>query len=377
MTGQNRTYLDWNATAPLRPEARAAMLGALDATGNPSSVHGEGRAARRLIEDARDQVAALVGARPPDVIFTSGATEANNTVIRSGWLSVFAADIEHDSVLAPLRAADVLHAQLPVGADGVVGLGQLDERLGQSADTAHATLVTLQLANNETGVLQPVSALAAIARAHGVRVHSDVTQAIGRIAVDMSALGVDYVSLSSHKIGGPKGAGALVVREGAPVSPLITGGGQERRYRAGTENVAAIAGFGAAARAVMAVAADMPRVAALRCRLEANVISATPGARIIGHEVLRLANTSCIALPGRSAEMLVTALDLAGIAVSAGAACSSGKIAASHVLTAMGLGLEIARSAIRISIGPTTTDDDITAFLAAWTNITRHLAKAA
>lgn len=375
-----RTYLDWNASAPLLPEARAAMLAALDVTGNPSSVHGEGRAARRIVEDAREHVARLVGARPQEVVFTSGASEANNAVIRAGWPAIFATDIEHDSVRAPIVKSATLHALLGVSRDGVVGAlpfeARLADSLAEGGDAAGSLLITLQHANNETGVLQPLAEIAAIARKYGIRMHTDATQAVGRVPVDIAALGVDYLSFSSHKLGGPKGAGALIVREGAPFAPLIVGGGQERRQRAGTENVAAIAGFGAAARVASAGLAGFARVAKLRDRLEAEVVRSTPAAVIIASQAPRLANTSCIALSGRAAETLVAAFDLAGIAVSAGAACSSGKVAQSHVLTAMGLAPDITRSAIRVSIGPTTTDNDIAAFLGAWKQITRSVAGA-
>lgn len=371
-----RTYLDWNASAPLLPEARAAMLAALDVVGNPSSVHGEGRAARGIIEDAREQVARLVGARPQEVVFTSGATEANNAVIWSGRDAIFAAAIEHDSVLAPIAVAGARHGTIAVGADGVVRAEGLDEPFAAVLASTTRALVSLQFANNETGAVQPVAEVAALARTYGLRVHSDATQAVGRVAVDFVSLGLDYLSLSSHKLGGPKGAGALIVRDGAPLVPLIAGGGQERRQRAGTENLAAIAGFGAAARVALAGLDGYARVAKLRDQLEGEVVRATPHAVIIAADAPRLANTSCIALPRRAAETLVAALDLSGIAVSAGAACSSGKVAQSHVLTAMGLAPDIARSAIRISMGPTTTDNDIAAFLAAWKHITRSVAGA-
>lgn len=373
-----RTYLDWNASAPLRPEALDAMRRALDVTGNPSSVHREGRAARRLIEDAREQIAALAGARPAEVIFTSGATEANNAVIRSSWGTIFAAGIEHDSVLAPIVDTGAQLVAMPVGTNGVVDLAGLAADFAAHAAVASiARLATLQAANNETGVLQPVAGLAELARKHRIRVHSDATQVVGRVPVSFASLDIDYLTLSSHKIGGPKGAGALIVRAGAPLMPWQTGGGQERRQRAGTENPAAIAGFGAAAAAVKAELGSYERVASLRDRLEDEVLRFAPDATIIGRDATRLANTSCFALGRRSAETLVTALDLAGVAVSAGAACSSGKVAASHVLSAMGLAPEITGSAIRVSIGPTTTEHDIAAFIAAWANLTRGVAQAA
>ncbi len=378
MMDKRRTYLDWNATAPLRREAREAMLRALDTAGNPSSVHCEGRAARRIIEDARERVATLVGAKPAEVVFTSGATEANNAVLRSGWDNIFAAGIEHGSVLAPIGGCAAQHAEIPVGTNGVVDLSGIDAVFAaHAALAATAGLATLQLANNETGVLQPVAEIAEIARKHGIRVHSDATQAVGRVPVNFANLAIDYLTLSSHKIGGPMGAGALVLRDGAPLAPWQTGGGQERRQRAGTENVAAIAGFGAAAAAATAELPNYGRVARMRDRLENEMLRISSDARIIGQNAPRLANTSCIALPGRAAETLVATFDLAGLAVSAGSACSSGKVAESHVLVAMGLPAALTRAAIRISIGPTTTEQDIAAFLAAWANIARSAAARA
>jgi cysteine desulfurase len=362
-----RAYLDWNATAPLREEARAAAVAALDVIGNPSSPHAEGRRARALVEDAREEVAALVGAEPADVVFTSGGTEANNWVLAAGWSAIALAGVEHDSVRAPAGTSGARLIGLPVDADGVVaaaGLGAaLDEPLGPRG------LVTLQMANNETGVLQPVAEAAAIARARGLSVHTDAVQAAGRVAIDFRTLGVDFLSLSAHKLGGPKGVGALVVRAGAALPAFIVGGGQERRRRAGTENVSAIAGFGAAAHAAARGLAGMDRVRALRDRLEAEVQAITPDAWVIAAGAGRLPNTASIALPGASAETLVIALDLASVAVSAGAACSSGKVAASHVLDAMGVEPSLARAAIRVSLGWGSTEADVAAFLQAWAEI--------
>jgi cysteine desulfurase len=362
-----RTYLDWNATAPLRREARAAMVAALDVFGNASSPHSEGRRARSLVEDARERVAALVGARPAEVVFTSGGTEANNAVLAGGWNAIVVAGIEHDSVLTPARRSGAELIDLPVARNGAACIdgvaGHMARQRGKRA------LVSLQLANNETGVLQPVADVAALAREHGLAVHSDVVQAAGRIAVDMRTLGVDYLTLSAHKLGGPKGAGALVIRDGASLPAFIVGGGQERRRRAGTENVAGLAGFGAAAEAARGDLAQIARVRALRDGLEAQVREITPDAVVIAAEADRLPNTTSLALPGAGAETVVIALDLKGIAVSAGAACSSGKVGASHVLAAMGLAPEIARAAIRISLGSTTTERDVAAFLEAWAEI--------
>ena len=365
-----RTYLDWNATAPLRREARAAMLAALDVVGNPSSPHAEGRRARAIVEDAREQVAALVGAKPAEVVFTSGGTEGNNAVLAAGWDAILVAGVEHDSVLAPVRSSHARRVDMPVGSDGVVRRDTLRALMEQTK--GGRALLTLQMANNETGVLQPVGGVTNDAREHGLAVHTDAVQAAGRVSLDVAELGVDYLTLSAHKLGGPKGVGALVMRADASLAPLVSGGGQERRRRAGTENVAAIAGFGAAAEAARADFAHMQRVQALRDRLESEVRAVTPEAVIIAENAARLPNTTSLALPNASAETLVIALDLAGLAVSAGAACSSGKVGASHVLAAMGLAPQLARAAIRISLGHGSTQQDVTSFLGAW----RHIAVA-
>ncbi|MEQ1716261.1 MAG: aminotransferase class V-fold PLP-dependent enzyme [Hyphomicrobium sp.] len=371
-----RSYLDYNATAPLKAEARAAMLAALDIVGNASSVHSEGRRARGIVETAREQVAALVNAKPSEIVFTSGATEANVWAMAQGFDTIFAAGIEHDSILAPARANGARVIEIATGREGVVRAEDVARQILSRMDLGHV-LITLQLANNETGVLQPVSALADFAREHGAVMHTDAVQAAGRIPIDFAALGVTTLSLSAHKMGGPKGIGALVIRDRIDLSSLIRGGGQERRRRAGTENIAAIAGFGAAAVAAAKDLAEAGRIAALRDRFEDNVRAISPGAIIIGAGALRLANTSTLALPGKAAENLVIKLDLAGVAVSAGSACSSGKVGASHVLTAMGLEPEIARSAIRVSFGPMSTENDIAAFLAAWKTIAGQPALAA
>jgi cysteine desulfurase len=377
-----RAYLDWNAGAPLRPEARAAMLAALDATGNPSSPHAEGRRARAIVEDAREEVAALVGAEPAEVVFTSGATEANNAVLAAGWSSILLARIEHDSVLAPARrlahGGRTRLADLAIGADGLVPVAAVAQSASEAGKAGGGkALLSVQLANNETGIVQAVADAAAAARSHGLAVHTDAAQAAGRIAVDLEALGVDYLSLSAHKLGGPKGVGALVIRDGAALPAFIAGGGQERRRRAGTENVPAIAGFGAAARAAACDLATMERVRALRDRVEAEVMAITPSAVLIGAGAPRLPNTTGIALPGASAETLVIALDLAGVAVSAGAACSSGKVGASHVLEAMGLEPALARAAIRVSLGWSSTEEDVAAFARAWARAARQAAQRA
>lgn len=375
---RERTYLDYNASAPLRPEARAAIAGALEVCGNPSSVHAEGRAARGLVETAREAVAALVNARPAEVVFTSGATEANNWAIAGAEPgTIFVAGIEHESVLQPARAGNAGVISIPVTAAGTVSLDALAQLLAEHGKADGRALVAVQMANNETGAVQPVAEVAALAREHGAVVHTDAVQAPGRVPVDFAAMGVATMALSAHKTGGPAGVGALIVRDGVKLAPFIRGGGQERRRRAGTENVAGIAGFGAAAKAAARDLANIERVRALRDRLEAEVLAATPTAVVIGADAERLANTACIAVPGFSAETLVIKLDLAGIAVSAGSACSSGKVAESHVLNAMGISPEVAQSAIRVSIGVETGEREIAAFLAAWKAVTGGLSIAA
>lgn len=364
-----RTYLDCNASEVLCPEARDAMLAALALDGNASSVHAEGRRVRGLIEAARADVAALVHAKPSEVVFTSGATEANAWAL-SGFDCVIACGIEHDSILA----ANPRLMRFPARADGVADLAALEGLAAAAAKDGRRALVTLQMANNETGVLQPVAEAAAIAHAHGFDVHTDAVQAAGRIGIDFAALGPETMSLSGHKIGGPKGVGALVIRDGVQRQPLLAGGGQERRRRGGTENIAAIAGFGAAAAVAAKGLSARARIRALRDRLEAEVLKLTPQAVIVGGASARLDNTSCIAVPGQKAETLVIKLDLAGVAVSAGAACSSGKVGASHVLTSMGLPAEIASAAIRVSLGHASTEADVAAFLTAWTT---HVSRSA
>lgn len=366
-----RAYLDWNASAPLCDAARAAMLSAIEVTGNPSSVHADGRRARAIVERAREQVAALAGARPSEVVFTSGATEANDRVLAGPWRTILTSGIEHVSVLAPARARAAEGAKLdmmPVGADGVVRVQAAAEVIA-ALDRVAPALVSVQLANNETGIVQPVATVAAAAREAGARVHCDATQGAGRLPLDIRELGVDLMVLSAHKLGGPTGVGALIVRDGVEIAPLARGGGQELRRRAGTENVLGIAGFGAAAEAARRELAQAARVAELRDGLEAELKALTPQIEVVGEAVPRLANTSCVVVPGQLAETLVIRLDLAGVAVSAGSACSSGKVGRSHVLDAMGYDADKARSAVRISIGTTTSGADIEQFLAAWRDI--------
>jgi cysteine desulfurase len=366
-----RTYLDYNASSPLRPEARAAVIAALDANGNPSSVHAEGRRARAIVDQAREKVAALVGAEPSEVVFTSGATEANNWVVKAGWIAALVPTIEHDSVLEPAVACNGT-ILWPAGGPHP-HMGFLQSHLAEHArrQSQGQLLVALQLANNETGIVHSVGEVAALAsEVENAWVHTDAVQGAGRIAIDFRTLGVHSMVLSSHKIGGPQGVGALIVRGGANLPAFIAGGGQEKRKRAGTENVAAIAGFGAAAEAAARDLADMPRLAALRDRLEREAKRIAPETIVVGGNAARLPNTSCIADPWRSAETMVIAFDLAGVAVSSGAACSSGKVGRSRVLESMSLPRGIPGSSIRVSLGWATTDEDIDVFLAAWAAVT-------
>ena len=374
---EGRAYLDYNATSPLRPQARAAMIEALDVVGNASSVHGEGRAARRLVEIAREQVAQLVGTSVANVVFTSGATEANNWVLRGPWEQIFLARIEHESVLEPLKDVGAAVSFLPVGRHGQVDYGELAQRIMQSPPGGGRSLVTLQIANNETGVVQDVAAVSAFCRAQDVAMHSDGVQAAGRVPLDFDAMGLDFMSLSSHKIGGPMGVGALVLRDGCQLPQLLAGGGQERRRRAGTENVAAIAGFGAAA---VQAAAELDRVGELEKSLDhlwRSILEITPNAVLIGEAGAGLCNTLCFAVPGHTAETLIIKLDLAGVAVSSGSACSSGKVGVSHVLAAMGLAEDVARCALRISLGWNTSKADLETFLSSWRGIMSPAERAA
>jgi cysteine desulfurase len=372
----NRIYFDWNATAPLRKDARAAALAALDVNGNPSSVHSEGRAAHRLIELAREQVAALVGAQPRNVVFTSGGTEANTLALAPAAARdrLLVSAIEHPSVLAGGRFPSGSVERLPVTGSGALDLAALERRLAALGNRA---LVSLMVANNETGVVQPVAQAAQLIHATGGVLHVDAIQAAGRIPCDINALGADLLTLSGHKIGGPKGIGALIGRTEFPLADaLIKGGGQERGLRAGTENVAGIAGFGAAAAAAReGFSAEAAYMAALRDRLEAGLKAASPGVIIFGTESERLPNTTLLAVPGMKAETAVIALDLEGIAVSAGAACSSGKVQPSHVLAAMGVPPHLARAGVRVSLGPSTTESEIDRFIEAWIKVSGSLLK--
>jgi cysteine desulfurase len=371
MSVRRETYLDWNATAPLRPEAAAAMQAALAHCGNPSSVHRRGRAARQIVEAARQAVAALLDTAAEGVIFVSGGTEANHlALLGSGRERVLVSAVEHSSVLQAAPHAETI----PVGGDGLVDPGVLGALL---AGDPRPAVVSIMLANNETGIIQPVAELAAVAHQHGALFHCDAVQAAGKAPLSIAALGADLVSLSAHKLGGPPGCGALVIAGNAAPAALLRGGGQERGRRAGTENLPGIAGFAAAAEAARRGFGDYERVRQLRDELELAAIAAVPQAVVIGAGLARLPNTTALALPGVAAETQVIALDLDGVMVSAGAACSSGKVAASHVLAAMGLMPAVIGSAIRVSLGWTTTEADIGHFLDAWTGLARRLARRA
>jgi len=376
----DRVYLDWNATTPLRPEARSAMAAAWDLAGNPSSVHAEGRQARRVIEDARAAVAAAVGGLPRNVVFTSSGTEANALALSPGVHKaggqparrLLISAIEHASVMAGGRFTPDVISRIPVTPSGVVDLAGLRAGLA----TGGPALVSIMVANNETGALQPIHEAAEIVREAGGLLHVDAIQAFGKISFDIKVLMTDLVTVSAHKIGGPKGVGALILADGlSGVEPLLRGGGQERGQRAGTENVAGIAGFGTAVKAAMAgLGADSQRVESLRNRLETG-LRQTPGMIIFADDAPRLPNTTLFTIPGLRAETAVIGFDLEGVAVSSGSACSSGKVQPSHVLEAMGFGPNLAQGAVRFSLGWSTTEADIESCLKAWRKLAGTLIK--
>lgn len=362
---KQRHYLDFNATTPLRAEARTVMHAVMERAGNPSSVHAEGRAARAVLDTARRQVAALAGCRPASVCFTGGGSEANNWALNAfPDRPLLCSAVEHDSIL---RAAERRGGTIvPVDADGRVDLSALQHLL----DVTPNALVSVMAANNETGVLQPLAEIAAACTQAGALLHVDAIQAAGKLPLAPIVADADLISLSAHKLGGPAGAGALIIGAGLDIAPLIVGGGQESWRRAGTENLIGIAGFGAAAAvAAQTIEETSARQRALRDRMEDEICRICPEAQVMGMQAERLANTSCIRMPGVAAETQVMALDLAGIAVSSGSACSSGKVTPSHVLRAMGRGDQAAAEAIRISFGWSTTADDTAALVAAWSDL--------
>jgi len=363
-------YLDYNATAPVKPAVVSAVVEAMTRHGNPSSVHRFGRIARRYVEEARASVAAFVGVKPTQVIFTGSGTEANNTVFTSGTLSTFyTSAIEHDSVLA----ASPMGQRLPVTRDGTLDLNALECAL-KSAQAQ--CLLSIMMVNNETGIIQPLQEAVRIAKTYGHYVHSDAIQAAGRLPLDFEDLGVDYLTLSAHKIGGPQGVGALIIRENVPVSSLLKGGGQELNRRAGTENVPGIIGFGCAARLAADDLRSVPSLKKMRDKLQTRLQDiAGTDAVVIGEHSPRVANTLSIAMHHVSSETQVMALDLAGVALSSGSACSSGKVKSSHVLRAMGYTDDIAGCALRISLGWNTQPSDIDFCIEAWRSLYERTRK--
>lgn len=362
-------YCDYNATTPIRPAAIDAVARALQTGGNPSSVHAAGRAAKALLESARETVARGVGARARDVVFTSGATEALHLALdaaRDSYGDLIVSEIEHDALWEATRDIDEM-ASLRVTADGLVDLAHLDELL----EAAKRPLVAVMLANNETGVIQPVAQVAARVREAGGLLLVDASQAVGRVPVDIVALDATFLVVSSHKMGGPPGAGALVLANGAPFAITRRGGGQEQGRRPGTESVAAVSGFAAAFAADMA--AEGERSAMLRDLFERKLRLSHPDAVFFGADVKRLPNTSLFALPGAPAELALIALDLEGVALSSGAACSSGKVKSSRVLAAMGVAPVLAKSALRASFGWASSEDDVERLLAALDKVRARL----
>jgi cysteine desulfurase len=359
-----RVYLDHNATSPLRPVVKAAMTDAMEAHGNASSIHREGRQAHKLVDDAREDVARSIGTIAPSVVFTSGGSEANNMAIKGAPVErVLVSAVEHPAVLEAAKASGKDVYVIPVDADGVIDLSALAAALPGSP-----ALVSIMLANNETGVIQPLRDVVALAQQHGALVHTDAVQAFGKMPVNMGVLGVDMMTLSAHKAGGPQGVGALIVRDGLVLENLVHGGGQELRRRAGTQNIVGIAGFAALATE------NFINIKYLRDQLESSLEDVV----VFGKGAERLSTTSCFAFPGSSAETLLINLDLEGIAVSSGSACSSGKVARSHVLAAMNIAPDLARGAIRISLGWNTTAQDIQFFVETWQRLmARRKAKAA
>jgi cysteine desulfurase len=362
-----RIYFDHNATTPVDPEVADVVVRTLtESFGNPSSVHHFGQRAKGVLDDARSAVAALIGGEPSEIVFTSGGTEADNFAIRgvaeavepTGRRHLIATSIEHEAVIVTLKALAKRGWRttlLPVGTSGIVDPAALEAAL--APDTA---LVSVMHANNEIGTVQPIAALARLAHARGALFHTDAVQSVGKVPVDVRALGVDLLSLSGHKFNGPKGAGALWIKRGTRITAIMTGGKHERSRRAGTENVPAIAGLGAASRIAQAkLGTEGSRLAALRNRLETEILARVPGTAVNGAREPRVPNTTNISVDSIEAESLLIALDLEGIAVSTGSACSSGTLEPSHVLRAMGLATHRTQNSIRISLGAGNTDEHV------------------
>jgi cysteine desulfurase len=376
----DRVYLDWNATTPLRPEARDAMAAAWELCGNPSSVHAEGRQARRLVEDARASVAGAAGALARNVVFTSGGTEANALSLTSGLRRCSGPPVERLVVSAIEHASVLAGGRFPSEAIGTIGVtrsGLLDlDCLRAVLRDGPPALVSVMLANNETGAVQPIPEIADVVHEAGGLLHVDAIQALGKIPIDINLLKADLITISAHKIGGPKGVGTVVLAEDVHgLEPLLRGGGQELGRRAGTENVAGIAAFGAAAKAaISALPDDSTRLGALRERLEQG-LKQTRGMIVFSEGAPRLPNTTLFTVPGLKAETAVIGFDLAGIAVSSGSACSSGKVQPSHVLDAMGFPKDLAQGAVRLSLGWSTSKADIDLTLEAWRKLADGLLR--
>lgn len=374
-------YADYNATAPVRPEAKAAILAALEVGANPSSVHGPGRAARKLLETARAQISLAIGARAQDLVFTSGGTEANALALNGivaqleGKCTLLVSAIEHEAVTKNAGYAGVAVETAYVTKDGRLDLDWLKSRLADwNVEADGKPVLALMMANNETGVIQPVAEAAAMVREAGGLTHCDAVQGLGKVMVNVNLLGVDYLALSAHKIGGPQGAGALWLRSGAPLKPVLFGGGQERSLRSGTENLSGIAGFGAATEAAVRDMAKLQALAPLRDQMEQRLRDEA-GVTVFGAEIERLPQTSNFAIPGFRAETQVMAMDLAGVAVSSGSACSSGKVKRSLVLGAMGVPDDLSGSAIRVSFGWDSKPEHFDAVADAWLAAARRALK--
>lgn len=374
-----RTYCDYNATAPLRPQAREAILETLDAVGNASSVHAEGRRARSIVERARDSVADAVGACRDEIVFTGGGTEAVSAAILGAWEAIgescefICSGLEHDAVSSLANAGP----SWPVLQSGIIDFAWLEERAAQLQKAGMPFLVSLMAVNNETGVIQDIQRAARIVSKAGGRTHCDAIQAFGKIGVSVFDFGADYISVSSHKVGGPQGVGAMWIRPGAPWRAQLTGGGQELGRRAGTENVAGIAGFAAAATCAVSDIGSYEGLRRHRDNMERELKESVPGVRVFGDAAARVAGTSCFGLEGMLAETQVMALDLAGVAASAGSACSSGKVRSSRVLAAMGESDEIARCAIRASFGWASQAEDFATLTRNWIALAKRMSPAA
>lgn len=364
-----RVYLDHNATSPVRPEAVEAILAALNHVGNPSSVHAEGRATKSVIEAARRAIAEGLNANPETLVFTSGGTEADNlalnSAIDSGCRTLLISDIEHEAVHEAALASGLEIIRIPVGSDGIVDFSWLKDQLSQWDKSKGKPFVSVMAANNETGVIQPIQDIALLVKDAGGLFLTDAVQIPGKAAFDFRQTGAHYAAISAHKLGGPQGVGALLVADDAPITRQIIGGGQEKNKRSGTENVAGITGFSAAFNASLSKGVKNKEIKELRDKLELS-LQDVDGVRIWGQHAPRLNNTICLTAQGWPSETQVIAMDLEGFAVSAGAACSSGKVRRSRVLEAMGAKPEESETALRISLGWSTSQEDVQAFASAW-----------